>query len=98
MAHASLRGGVGISGITEPCAFLHQPPQAAIPLAKKFINVVAAHLIHHKNDDELGPQEGSNRCRRACGWRGGILRDGILGGRIGLGEGKGGVQRKNQRN
>jgi hypothetical protein len=61
---ASFRGRVGIGCIAKPSPFIDQPLQAAGPLAPKFVDVIAAHLVDHEEHDQLGALRklGSGRC------------------------------------
>src|SRR5882757_8066771 len=54
MADARLGCGVGIGGLVEPRAFVDQAAQTAGPLMEEFVDVVAAHLVHHEQDHEFG--------------------------------------------
>ncbi len=72
VADASFRGGVGKGRVAEPCTFLDEALKAAGPLTEKFVQVVAAHLVHHQQDHQLGLRWHPWRCRgrgpglRAC--------------------------------
>ena len=76
MANAGFRCGIRISSVPKPRAFFDQALEAAGPLEEELVHVVAAHLVHDQEHDELGfggcsRRLGSCRARRQGLGRGG---------------------------
>jgi hypothetical protein len=54
VAYTRFGGSVRVGGVAEPSAFIDQAAQAAGPLRKEFVYIIAAHLVDDEEHDEFG--------------------------------------------